>query len=434
MISSNVSRASGLVSGLIGVLAYLMLVLPFAYVAQAEEWKTGGYVEYFLSHSRYDADNIFSQAGYSSPTDHQLNFRLTAERRWESQWDTVIHYDAGAFYSDSIEAARGFGGLPTLAGSGIPNDDARLFNLTSVVVDEGKNVLVHRFDRASVGYTETDYVIRLGRHAVSWGNGMIFQPMDIFNPFSPTAIDKEYKTGDDMAYLQNLLASGNDVQTVLIPRRDTTTGDLRADESSLAIKYHHTHGGTDMDFLLSRHYGDNLAGFGFAIDWKGAVVRGDLVNAWNNGESALSGVASLNSSWVWSGHNVSGYVEYFRNGYGISDGDYSTPALSTNPALVSRISRGEIFTLGQDYVAGGLTIELTPRWLLNPLLINNMNDGSWLAQWIATFDWKQNLTLLLGANLPFGDKGTEYGGIPSTTPGVYIGGGHSVFLQLAYYF
>lgn len=431
MTSSNVSCASGFISRLSWVLACLILILSSA---QAEEWQTGGHVKTFLSHNRYDADNIFSQAGVSSANDHQLNLRLIAERRTESRWDTVMHYEASAFYSASIEAARGFGGLVTLAGYGIPNDDARLFDLTSLVVDEDKSVLVHRFDRASVGYTETNYVARFGRHAVSWGNGMVFQPMDIFNPFSPTAIDKEYKTGDDMAYLQNLLASGNDVQTVLIPRRDTTTGKLRADESSLAIKYHHTHGGTDLDFLVSRHYGDNLAGFGFAIDWKGAVVRGDLVNAWSNGEPTLSGVASVNSSWDWSGHNVTGYIEYFRNGYGISDGDYSPAALSANPALVSRISRGEIFTLGRDYVAAGLTIELTPRWLLNPLLIRNTNDGSQLTQWIATFDWKQNLTLLLGANLPFGDKGTEYGGIPSTTPDVYIGGVRSLFLQLAYYF
>ena len=35
--------------------------------------------------------------------------------------------------------------------------------------------------------------------------------------------------------------------------------------------------------------------------------------------------------------------------------------------------------------------------------------------------------------LPLGDKGTEYMGIPSTLSNVYSGGGRSVFLQLALY-
>ncbi|MFV1998236.1 MAG: hypothetical protein ACC641_09525 [Acidiferrobacterales bacterium] len=431
MISRNASSAFTLKYRTALLLASLIIFAP---AVLAGEWKTGGHLKYFFSQSRYDTDNIFSQAGTPSPTDQSLNFRLTAEKKWESNWDSVIHYEVGAFRSDSIETARLFGALPTLAGYGIPNDSARLFNLTSVIVDEGKNVLYQRLDRVSIGYTQTSYVFRFGRQAVSWGNGMVFQPMDIFNPFSPTAIDKEYKTGDDMVYMQNLLETGNDIQTVLIPRRNITTGNLEADESSLAVKYHSTRGAIDIDLLVSRHFGDNLAGFGFSADWKGAILRGDLVNAWNPNGSALSAVTSINYAWVWGRHNVSGFFEYYRNGYGISDGIYDPLVLVANPALISRISRGELFTLGRDYLAAGLTVELTPRWLFNPLLINNMNDGSWLTQWIATFDWKQDLKLLLGTNLPVGNKGTEYGGIPSTTPGEYIGGGRSAFLQLAYYF
>ena len=164
------------------------------------------------------------------------------------------------------------------------------------------------------------------------------------------------------------------------------------------------------------------------------MIRGDLVNSRNNGKSILSGVTSINYSWVWGGYNMTGYAEYFRNGYGITDGDYSALALSTNPALVSRISRGEVFTLGQDYLAAGMTIEWAPRWRLYPVLINNMSDGSWLTQWVASLDWKEDWTLLTGVNLPFGAKGTEYGGIEGTTPGEYIGGGKSLFLQIACYF
>ncbi|MCW9018140.1 MAG: hypothetical protein OQJ89_14315 [Kangiellaceae bacterium] len=346
----------------------------------------------------------------------------------------MIHYELGAFHSDSINAARELGLLSNALDYGPPNDDARLFDLTSVISDEGKRILFHRLDRLSVRYTTTNFVFRFGRQAVSWGNGLVFQPMDIFNPFAPTAIDKEYKTGDDMLYMQYLLDSGDDVQTVIVPRRDIINNKIEAQQSSFAVKYHTIYGTTDIDLLISQHFDDNVVGIGFAADWKGSVLRGDLVRAWNSNESALSGVVSINYSWIWGGHNVSGFLEYFHNGNGIDDGDYSPAALAVNPALTNRLARGEIFTLGQDYLAGGLTVELTPRWLFNPLLINNMNDHSWLTQWNATFDWQQNLTLLLGANLPLGNKGTEYGGIPGSMPDVYNGGGRSAFVQLAYYF
>lgn len=419
------------------VLLFLLLIVNVS-IALADEgledWNIGGHLKYFISHSQYDDDNIFSQAGSSSPTDQSFNLRLTAKKRWESNWDVNIHYELGAHNSDSIKAARNFGAQLTLSGLGAPSDDARLFDLTNEITDKGKKNIFHRLDRASIGYSEKNHVVRFGRQAVSWGNGMVFQPMDIFNPFSPTAIDKEYKTGDDMFYMQNLFTSGDDLQTVLIPRRKISTGKLETDESSLALKYHTIKGDIDIDILAARHFDDDLLGFGFSANWQGAVIRGDLLNAWDSSGSTLSGIIGINYGWVWNGHNFTGFLEYYRNGYGIDDGNYSTTALANNPSLVSRVSRGEIFTLAKEYLTAGLSVELTPRWIFNPLLINNLNDSSWLTQWTATFDWQQNLTLQLGANLPLGNKGDEYGGIPSSTAGVYIGGGRSIYTQLSYYF
>jgi len=416
------------------ILCLLQLLMMFTPLSLAEEWETAGHLKYYFSHTNYEQNNIFALAGESSPTDHSLDLRLTAKKKWLKKWDTVIHYEAAAYDSDSIKVVRSLAPYSSIAAYGLPNDDARLFNLTSMVNNDATNVLFHRLDRASIGYTSDNLVIRFGRQAVSWGNGLVFQPMDIFNPFSPNAIDKEYKTGDDMLYLQSLLESGDDLQMVLIPRRNQSTNDIKKNESSLAVKYHSTLGDTDMDVLLSRHFGNNLVGIGFATDWKGAIIRGDLVNVWNSLDTRLSTVVSINYSWVFSDLNFSGFIEYYHNGDGISNENYNPINLANKPELLRQISRGEKFTLARDYLSAGLTVELTPRWLFTPLLINNNNDGSRLTQWIINFDWKENLTLLMGANLPFGKKGTEYGGLPGSLPDVYSGGGRSIFLQLAIYF
>ena len=86
--------------------------------------------------------------------------------------------------------------------------------------DDSSDFILHRLDRLSLGYTSESLVMRLGRQAVTWGNGLVFYPMDIFNPFNPVAIDKDYKTGDDMLYGQWTTYQGNDWQMILLPRRD----------------------------------------------------------------------------------------------------------------------------------------------------------------------------------------------------------------------
>ena len=64
----------------------------------------------------------------------------------------------------------------------------------------------------------------------------------------------------------------------------------------------------------------------------------------------------------------------------------------------------------------------------------NLIDPSVLAQLVLAHNWKQNLQLLGALNIPIGPDGSEYGGIGSSDPGVYISTGPSLFMQLAWFF
>ena len=77
---------------------------------------------------------------------------------------------------------------------------------------------------------------------------------------------------------------------------------------------------------------------------------------------------------------------------------------------------------------------MTPLFLLIPNFFVNLEDPSMLAQIVAQYDWKQNLTVLGALNLPVGSSGTEYGGIEAPVEGLYFSAGPSVFAQLAWYF
>ncbi len=395
-------------------------------------WNFGGHSKYHYIYTSVPDDSVLQNVSGDSLQDHILEVRLKVSAR-RDRWDFDTHVQFITVHSDMLRAAAELPGL-IFIGAGIINDKRRWFDLTHEIHNEGKNATLLRLDRASVGFTGDKSVFRFGRQAVSWGNGLLFTPMDIFNPFDPAAIDKEYKTGDDMIYGQYLLDNGNDVQAVAVVRRDLISGDVEQDKSSLALKFHGFKGAYEYDLLAARHYGDQILGLGLSTDFGGAIWRGDLVWADTDTESVFSAVGGASYSWVSGGRNWTGFLEYFYSGFGQQDGEYSAGDLATNPELLKRLARGELFNLGRHYLGASVTVELTPLLNLTPNVFVNIADPSALAQLVLAYDWKQDIQLLAALNIPIGPNGSEYGGIDSTQPGLYVSTGPSLFAQLAWYF
>jgi hypothetical protein len=53
---------------------------------------------------------------------------------------------------------------------------------------------------------------------------------------------------------------------------------------------------------------------------------------------------------------------------------------------------------------------------------------------MTNYSLSDNMTLLGSINLPMGSSGTEFGGIETGQPGLYLSTGPSVFAQFAWYF
>jgi len=135
-------------------------------------------------------------------------------------------------------------------------------------------------------------------------------------------------------------------------------------------------------------------------------------------------------SWGWWGKNFYGFLEFFYNGLG--DEDYGE-ALK-DPALLSRLARGDLYTFGRCYLSGHVSVELHPLFNIYLTVINNLEDPSGVIQPRAVWNVSQNLDLTLGANLHYGRMGSEYGGIVIPgTPYVYTPL-MSGYAWLSYYF
>ena len=396
------------------------------------DWNFGGHAKYQYIHTLVPDNSVLQGISGDSLQDHNFEARLKISVS-RQRFDFVAHAQLIGVHSDSLSGFRELPGLIT-PGADVINDDRRWFNLTHEMSNKNKSASLVRLDRFSVGYTGDKTVVRFGRQAISWGNGLLFTPMDILNPFDPTAVDKEYKSGDDMFYAQYLLDSGNDLQVVAVVRRNPVSGDVEQNQSSLAMKYHGFWGDHEYDLLAAEHYGDFTLGLGASTDFGGAVWRGDLV--WNNTDSGsiFSVVGGISYSGVAGGHNWTGFMEYYYNGFGQTNGDYSPAALASNPELLIRLARGEVFNLGRHYLGTSVSFEMTPLLMLTPNIFINLTDPSALAQLVLSYDWKQDLQVLGALNFPIGPNGSEYGGIDTAQPGLYLSTGPSLFAQLAWYF
>jgi len=410
-----------------------LLLLSVAAFADEPETEFGGHTKFALTNQAYPDQSVFRDLVGSNSLDVfgglRVNFKSDADR-----WSVDAAYQLLALNGDSVELGRMLPAGSDIFFPGLPNDDRRLFDLTHVIQDSGKTAVLHRLDRLSFGYTSEKAVVRIGRQALSWGNGLFYAPMDLVNPFNPATVDTEYKSGDDMLYWQYLRDDGDDMQGAYVGRRDPLSGNVEADAATIAIKYHGFSGEFEYDVLLAESYSDTVVGFGGGKSIGGAIWLADVVVTKTDSDTYIQLVTNLTYSWNWFDRNMSGAVEYFYNGFGQNSGRYDPVSLGNNPDLVSRITRGELFSIGRHYVAGSVLIEVTPLWGLTPTVLANVSDPSGLFQLVTNYSLSDNMSFLASINVPLGPKGSEFGGIESGLPDRYLAGGAGLFAQFAWYF
>jgi len=400
---------------------FALLLLPA--VASAGDLKTeyGGHTKFRLVGQSYPDDSLFRDIVGSNALDSTADLRLNFKGR-SGRWTFDAAYQLIGLHAD------------TLPITGLPNDDRRLFNLTDVIDDGGDAAILHRLDRLWVGYASEKTVVRFGRQALSWGNGLFYAPMDLVNPFDPSSIDTEYKAGDDMLYLQYLRDSGDDVQAAYVARRDGLTRDVDTGVATAAIKYHGFAGEREYDLLVAQSYGDAIVGIGAASGIGGAIWSADLVVTDTDLDTYIQFVTNIAYSWSWGGKNMSGALEYYYNGFGQTSSRYGPASIATNPDLLLRLARSELFAFGRHYVAGSIMVEMSPLWGLTPTVLANVSDPSALFQLVTNYSLADNMTLLGSINVPLGANGSEFGGIETGVADRFLSRDAGVFVQFAWYF
>jgi len=402
------------------------------------EW--GGRLRLLGSVSWHDEDTIFDSIESGPYYDGSADFRLMNNTYLNQRTYFTIHYEANYSSGDTLRVVNKLATrFPELLENGLiigspVSDDRRVFDLSHIIHEDSNSVLYHRLDRLSLTWQPQWGVVRIGRQAVSWGNGFLFNPFDLFNPFAPTNIIRDYKTGDDMINIQFLENQIGDLQFLYVARRNPKNNEVEFSQSSLAGKWRFARGTTEFEVMAAEHFEDEIIGLGSSGYLGDAAWR--LDSTWtflqddDEPDGFLSLVANIDYAWVWGNRNFYGFIEFYFNGLG--NENYSEAI--TDPTILERINRGEIFTLGRKYLSGSIRMELHPLFNIYLTSINNMADPSGYVQPYAVWNVTQNLELTLGGILYYGESETEYGGF--TIPGTefVLSRPNIAFLWFTYYF
>jgi hypothetical protein len=413
--------------------------LPRWYETLSPEW--GGHFRIQGEASRPEDNTLYGLAGTGTCLDGSGELRIKnrlfpAEGIvWETHYEMVM--TGGDTRRKSIQVLDKMGGTeisPGLLGVMTLEDDQRLMDLTKILDQNDTRVLYHRLDRFSLSLHQPWGMIRLGRQALTWGNGLAFNPMDLFNPFAPSDILRDYKIGDDMAMTQFSADGIGEFQFLYLPRRNIQNGDVEWKYSALAGKLHFTEGTAEFDLAAGKNYENSVLGLGGTGYIGDAAWRADLVwtllppESHRNGYGAF--VVNIDYSWVWKEKNFYGYLELYHNGLGKDD---CSKALS-DPVLIQAIARGEMFTLGKTYLAGMIQAEVHPLFNIYVTMINNMDDFSGMAQPRCVWSLGEDLEAILGANLYYGGSDTEYGGFDIPGTDRIAAPANGIYAWVTYYF
>ena len=376
--------------------------------------------------------------GHDRLHDMAMEWRVKKSADFYDKWHFDGHYELIGTKGETREANQAFFKADASFPPGIRiaqavSDDRRLMDLTHILSSGNDYLLYHRIDRLALSYNADWGSVCVGRQALTWGNGFLFNPMDLFNPFSPTDVERDYKIGDDMITTQIYTADAGGLQLLYVPRRDESTHDVAWNASSLAAKYHFNISNIDIDAMVGRHYEDVVAGMGLTGYLMDAAWRLNVTYTDRDADnpSGFAGVAAnVDYSWVWWGKNLYGWLEYYYTGLGKSD---VAGALS-DPDILDRLARGERFTLGRSYADAQVQVEWHPLVNSYITVIVNTEDGSGILQPRVTIDPAQNFEFLFGGNVYFGGNDTEFGGI--TIPGfTYMEApADSVYIWLSWYY
>ncbi|MCF7972720.1 MAG: hypothetical protein K9N55_02780 [Phycisphaerae bacterium] len=288
----------------------------------------------------------------------------------------------------------------------------------------------HEIDRLLMNYHPDWGDVTVGRQAVGLGRGVVFSAMDLFIPFSPLDIDREWRRGVDAVRVERRLTDQSSAELLSV------WGETW-EQSAMLGRVRGYVGDLDAEFLFGKRAQDDILGTSLSSILGGAEVHGE-VTAFHTpepqpeggflGQSHTAVQAVVGSSYTFNwGNGLTVLGEYLYNGLGVKQIERSQIPL-TDPVFRSRVARGDMQIVSQQALAlqASYPLDLTVHGAC--LILLSPTDHSGVVTPSMVFDIGQTGRLITSAYVPWGPESkagqlrSEYGNTPL-----------SAFIQLAWY-
>ena len=306
---------------------------------------------------------------------------------------------------------------PLSASADLADSSANLYlPMEHHLMNRTEGRLLAAFDRLNLELEFDPLNVIVGRQALTWGVSYFWPALDLFAPFAPQRLDRDYKPGIDAVRGVLRLGQFSELEVVA-----ASLGPDPGEDAAAGFQLRLNAGAVDVGFMGGYFHGDEVAGLFVTSDVAGTGLRGEV--SWTRSGDAAD--AKRNRETFWRGsvgvdQQLTPYLTLILEG---AYNGYGTGAPGEYPLYFDsdRISRGEVNGTGRLYGGISLAMLLHPLLTFSTTALVNGSDGSLL--WLPSLTWStgNDSEFLVGSQFGFGADpgvdgrpGTEYGAVPRT--------------------
>ena len=353
-----------------------------------------------------DAPDLFPErtAGES-----MLRLRIEPEIRASGKTTFNLAYEQRLHYRSAPTTGIAAIGI-------LPSELATPFRIEPLVwrvSESAKGAWRHEIDRANAQVHVRRADLTIGRQAIGWGRGVMFSSVDLFAPFSPLEVDREWRSGVDAVRADIKLTDRSSLDLV------GAFGDT-LDRSAFVARARGYAGTVDVEVAGGRRGQDLFSGVTSSAAVGDAEVHGEA--------AAFRVPAGTDHDVVWKvvaggsyrfpiGAGILAYAEYHYSGLGAVRPE-EIVALHTTPSFAGRFVRGDMQILSRHAVGVTGMYEASPEIAYSGSWLHNPRDHSGIVAPAMTYTFNDAVSLLGSVYVPYGrppEGGvlrSEYGAAP----------------------
>ena len=374
--------------------------------------------------SKAPSDPILYPNGFSRTTLARL--RLGLDVRHSDWMDSELAYEQRARWIDGVSALGGGGVL-----AGEAEAPYRIAQLDWQITADDDFVYRHEIDRGLVALHPEWGDVTVGRQAIGLGRGVLFSAVDVFNPFSPLEVDREWRRGVDAFRAEYRLSTTSSAECIAAFGQTW-------DQSALLGRFRGYFGDIDGSLIVGKRAEDFMVGTAFSAIVGQAEVHGELAvfdtpeaqpdgTLW--GGDHLATKAVLGSSYTFNiGNGLTVQGEYHYSDFGVEEAE-DVLARLTDRDFQRRYLRGDTQILSRHALAAQVSYPFNEAVNGGLLVLGCPTDGSGVLSPSLRLDLDRNITLTTNAFIPWGDepKNGQFQSIYGASPA-------SLFIQAAIYY